>query len=170
MLINVLIKTAKQTYVFTRVTLFWISIHDDIRNLRHDLLDQTISQHGHPLMIILNKQTNKHALIPLKCSIVWEGFLDVWLWLFYLHLLLGDATGSSQSNSQWGRDSARAQPPLLPATVLYWLQTHPWPATHVQRTHTWTHTHVVSIFAFTPFYVHLFKDNQTPTLTADRKN
>lgn len=29
------------------------------------------------------------------------------------------------------------------------------------------HTHVVSIFAFTPFDVYLFKDNQTPTLTAD---
>lgn len=44
--------------VCTRVALLWISVHDDVRNPGHDFLDQTISQHGHSLMIILRTQTH----------------------------------------------------------------------------------------------------------------
>lgn len=44
----------------TGVALFWISVHDHFRNLRHDLLDQSISQHGHSVMIVLC--AHKHLL------------------------------------------------------------------------------------------------------------
>lgn len=47
----------------TRVALFWISVHDDIRNPSHDLLDQTISQCGHSVMIILCPHTRMHTNI-----------------------------------------------------------------------------------------------------------
>lgn len=39
--------------VCTRVALIGISVHDNIRYCRHDLLDQPICEHGHPLMIVL---------------------------------------------------------------------------------------------------------------------
>ena len=64
----------------------------------------------------------------------------VWMRLFYLQLMLCDAAGGSQPNSQWGGDSAGAQSPLLPATILQWLQAHSGPATHVQSAHACTHT------------------------------
>lgn len=62
---------------------------------------------------------------------------------FYLHLLLGDAAGGSQPNSQRGGDSARTQPPLLPASVLQWLHTHSGTASHIQSAHTCTHIQVL---------------------------
>lgn len=81
----------------TRVALFWISIHDNVRNPRHDLLDQTISKCGHSVMIILH--THKHT----KSQDVWVRLLSldvlVCVCVFYLHLLLGDAAGGSESNS-----------------------------------------------------------------------
>lgn len=124
---------------YTRVALFWVSVHDDIRNCRHDLLDQTISQHGHSLMIILCASTT--CALRLTTSLQITFIVRRSVHLFYLHLLLGDAAGSSQSNSQRGRDSAGTQPPLLPTPVLQRLQTNPGPATHVQRAHTCTYTH-----------------------------
>lgn len=45
----------------TRIALFGISIHYDVRDFRHDLLDQTISQHGHSLMIILHSWEHTHT-------------------------------------------------------------------------------------------------------------
>lgn len=125
---------------YTRVALFWISIQDDVRNRRHDLLDHMISQHGDSLMIILrtscmkNKEDSSNRLYSAKFG----GLI------FYLHFLLGDAAGCSESNSQRGGDSAGTQASLLPAPVLQRLQANPGPATHVQRTHTCTNTSINS--------------------------
>lgn len=44
----------------TRVTLFWISVQDDVRNCRHDLLHQVISQHRHSLVIVLHTRYMKN--------------------------------------------------------------------------------------------------------------
>lgn len=52
--------------VRTRVALLGISVHDNIRDCRHDLLDQTVCQHGHPLMVVLFAQTPRfRSLRPL---------------------------------------------------------------------------------------------------------
>lgn len=131
---------------YTRVALFWVSVHDDIRNCRHDLLDQMISQHGHSLMIILCTSTTSALRLITSLQITFT------VHLFYLHLLLGDAASCSQSNSQRGGDSAGTQAPLLPTPVLQRLQTNPGPATHVQRTHTCTYTHLQERLTSTVLY------------------
>ena len=130
--------------VCTRVALLWISVHDDVRKPIHDLLDQTICQCGHSLMIILNTHTQTHTNI--KSQDVWLHLLSFCMFgciCFYLHLLLGDAAGGSQPDSQRGGDSARTQPPLLPASVLQWLHTHSGTASHIQSAHTCTHIQVL---------------------------
>lgn len=123
--------------VSTWVALFCISVHDDVRNRRHDLLDQTISQHGHSLMIVLCTQI--HIEKASGCLPVLSLGLSWLLCFLYLHLVLGDAAGGSQPDGQRSGDGAGTQPPLLPAPTLQWLQTHPGPAAHVQSSHTCTY-------------------------------
>lgn len=101
------------TCVRTGIALFWISVHDYIRNLRHDLLDQSTGQHGHSVVIILSAHrhtqtyTDTNNQIP-GCLSVFVEFQDVCVCLFYLHLLLGYAAGSSHPNNQWCWYSAGA--------------------------------------------------------------
>lgn len=44
--------------VYTGVALLRVSVHDHVGYRSHDLLDQTIRQRGHPLMIVLHTHTN----------------------------------------------------------------------------------------------------------------
>lgn len=71
--------------VCTRVALIRVSVHDNVRYRRHDLLDQAICQHGHSLMIVLltqhintGGQNQPPSCWPSKGLIV--GFTSISCW------------------------------------------------------------------------------------------
>lgn len=72
--------------VCTRVTLIRVSVHDNVRYCRHDLLDQAICQHGHSLMIVLlARARNKHqgserAIMSLTFQGIIVGFTSISCW------------------------------------------------------------------------------------------
>lgn len=54
----------------------------------------------------------------------------------YLHLLLGNLTGCSQTHCQRCGDSTWAKSPLLSTTILQRLNPHPWPPPHIESPDT----------------------------------